>query len=201
MSMSLGFIIILIVIFGYISNWLNWKYLNYRVTHYLYYIGAFVHESSHALLCLITGAHIEEYKVFTSQPHVIHTKSKWPIVGNVLISSAPIFGGLLFIFLVNHFLLGDYFNLTNLNDNWFRLLNILHWQTWIMILLLVNIGAMIGPSFQDIKNVWPALIILLFIQFPALENICFLALSLILVNIVIQLVAILGLKIAKHFAR
>ena len=43
MSLSLGLVIVLIVVLGYASNWLNWQFLNYRLTHALYYIGAFVH--------------------------------------------------------------------------------------------------------------------------------------------------------------
>jgi len=209
MSLSLGFIILLIVLFGYISNWLNWRYLNYRITHYLYYIGAFVHESSHALLCIITGAKIEEFKVFTSQPHVIHRKSKWPIVGSVLISSAPIFGGLLFLFLVNHFVLGNFFTFNSIDvTSWQSVLNgplnlimqmnPIHWQSWVLLLLLVNVGAMLGPSFQDIKNIWLTLIILFFIQSSVLENVGLIALNLILVNIVIQVIVILIVKIISY---
>ena len=165
-----------------------------------------MHESSHALLCIVTGAKIEEFKVFSSQPHVIHGKSKLAFIGNLFISSAPIFGGLCFLFLVNHFVLGNFFTFNSISlANWQSVLNgplnlilqmnPIHWQSWVLLLLLINVGAMIGPSFQDIKNIWPALIVLLFIQFPALENICFLALTLILVNIVLQLVAILTLKV------
>lgn len=194
--MSLGLIIVLIVIFGYTSNWLNWRYLNHRFTQYLYYVGAFVHESSHALLCMITGAKILEFKVFTSQPHVIHNKSKLPLIGEFLISSAPIVGGLFFLFLVNHFLLKDHFTLMTPGSNWKDVLigpldvlsqiHILEWQTWVMVALFLNIGAMIGPSFQDIKNIWPILILAFFVRSPILEHLGLIALCLILVNILIQ---------------
>jgi len=207
--MSLGLIIIFIVFFGYISNWLNWRYLNYKLTRYLYYIGAAVHESSHALLCLVTGAKISEFKIFSSQPHVTHSRSKLPIVGNVLISSAPIFGGLAFLFLINHFLLGNYFTIsttsTDLYSSFiesFKLitqLNPLHWQSWVLVILFINVGAMLGPSFQDIKNMWPALIILLFIQLPVLNSLCLIALGLIFINIIIQVILILVLKVVGYF--
>jgi len=206
--MSLGLIILLIVIFGYISNWLNWRYLNYKITHYLYYIGAFVHESSHALLCIVTGAKIEEFKVFVAQPHVVHGKSKFAFIGNLLISSAPIFGGLLFLFLVNHFVLGNFFTFNSIDlTSWQNVfhgplnlimqMNPIHWQSWVLLLLLVNVGAMLGPSFQDIKNIWLTLIILFFIQSYALENIGLIALNLILVNILIQVVAVIIIALVK----
>ena len=198
--MSLGLIIILIVIFGYISNWLNWRYLNYKITRYLYYIGAFVHESSHALLCLVTGAKIDEFKVFSDQPHVIHRKPKLAFISNLFISSAPIFGGLLFLFLVDHFVLGNFLTLNSggIFTGPLKLimqLNPLHWQSWVMLLLLINAGAMIGPSFQDMKNVWLAVVVLFFVQSAPLENLGIVALDLILVNIILQIVVVVIVRL------
>ena len=203
--MSLGFTIILVVIFGYISNWLNWHYLNYKVNHLLYYVGAFVHESSHAIMCFVTGAKIYEFKVFSSQPHVTHGYSKIPFLGKILISSAPIFGGVFFLFLINHYVLKDYFIITTISANWENILveplrilsqmNLFGWQSWVMIFMLFNSGAMIGPSTQDIKNIWPIVILLFFISSPLFTGISLIALSLITVNIVIQIAIILFLKI------
>lgn len=203
--MSLGIVLILIVIFGYISNWLNWRFLNYKITRLLYYVGAFVHESSHAILCLATGAKVYEYKVLSSEPHVTHGRPRLPFIGNLLISSAPVFGGLLFLFLVDRYLLGGAFTPAAFNGQWSGLLSEplkllaqmrpLEWQSWVMVLLLINAGAMIGPSPQDIKNVWPLLIILLFVQSSFFTAIGVMALSLIVVNIAIQIVCVLCLKI------
>ena len=201
--MSLGIVIILITAFGYLSNTLNWRYLNNGVVRFLYYIGALVHETSHAVLCVLTGATIEEFTVFSDQPRVVHRKSKIPFVGELLISAAPIAGGLLFLFLVNRYLLGNYFIVPQVTDwnSWrivlsaalqfFLQINMLRWQSWVMILLLINAGAMLGPSTQDLKNVWPALVILLFINYPPLAAIGLVALVLILANIILQSIVIL----------
>ena len=94
--MNFGLAIVLVVTFGYLSNYLNWRFLNYKITHYLYYLGAIVHESSHAILCILTGAEISEFVVFSAQPHVTHSKSKIPVIGMFLLSSAPIYCGLFF---------------------------------------------------------------------------------------------------------
>ena len=94
--MSLGIVIVLIAALGYLSNTLNWRYLNFSVIRLLYYIGALVHETSHAVLCILTGAKIEEFTVFSDQPQVVHRPSKIPFLGELLISAAPIAGGLLF---------------------------------------------------------------------------------------------------------
>jgi hypothetical protein len=194
----LGVVIILITAAGYVSNELNWRFLNYRITRMLYYVGAFVHETSHAVLCVLTGAKIEEFKVFSSQPHVLHRKSKIPFLGELLISAAPIAGGLLFLFLVNHYLLGNYFAVSRGFTEPLTLLrqiNLLQWQSWVMIFLFFNVGAMLGPSTQDLKNIWPLLIVLLFVSSAFLVNFGLVALSLILVNIVIQVIAIAIVKI------
>jgi hypothetical protein len=200
--MNLGVIIILIAAFGYLSNTLNWRYLNFGVIRFLYYIGALVHETSHAVLCIFTGAKIREYTVFAEQPRVVHERSKLPVVGELLISAAPIAGGLLFLFLVNHYLLGNYFVLPQVADwhSWKSILgaplgflsqiNILQWQSWVMIFLLFNAGAMLGPSTQDLKNVWPVLVILLFVSYAPLAAFGLMALYLVIADIVLQLIVI-----------
>ena len=68
METNIGIIIIFIAALGYLSNVLNWRYLNNGVIRFLYYIGALVHETSHAVLCVLTGAKIEEFTVFSDQP-------------------------------------------------------------------------------------------------------------------------------------
>jgi hypothetical protein len=200
--MSLGIVIVLIAALGYLSNTLNWRYLNFSVIRLLYYIGALVHETSHAVLCILTGAKIEEFTVFSDQPQVVHRPSKIPFLGELLISAAPIAGGLLFLFLVNHYVLGNYFTLPQVANwhDWKSVLavplgflaqiNILQWQSWVMIFLLFNAGAMLGPSTQDLKNVWPMLIVLFFINSPLLARLGLAALGLILANIVLQFLAI-----------
>lgn len=206
-DVTLGIVILLITAFGYVSNFLNWRYLNYKITHLLYYIGALVHETSHAILCVFTGAKIKEFVVFSDQPHVTHQKSKLPFLGELLISAAPIAGGLLFLFLVNRFLLGDYFTMPaisfsswrdwrNLLDALLALLaqiNLLQWQSWVAIALSFNVGAMLGPSVRDLANVWPMLIILFFVRWPMLTNLGFVALGLICCNIILQVILMMFL--------
>lgn len=203
--MSLGMILVLVVLLGYLSNWLNWRFLNYRLTHYLYYIGAFVHESSHALACVLTGAKIQEFTVFSPQPHVIYRPSKIHFVGNLLISSAPVFGGLLFLYLLNHFAFNGYFAIVPPEATFegilwspFSLLSelrIFHVESLVMLLLLINVGAMIGPSLQDMKNMWFMLLLLFFVRISTLTQFGLVALSLILANIVLQgmLITLIGL--------
>lgn len=207
--MNSGLVILLIVLAGYASNWLNWRFLDFPLTRLLYYIGAFVHEGSHAILCVLTGAKISEFQVFSSQPHVTHGKPRLPLVGSTLISIAPLFGGLLFLFLVNRFALGGYFSFEAVFD-WRSLLReplellgqmrIHEWQSWALALLLLNVGAMIGPSARDIKNIWPAIVILFFIPVPVLAETGLFALSLIVAGILVQ-AALIACLYALRLAR
>jgi len=204
--MNLGILIIIISVLGYFSNYLNYSYLNYSLIHWLYHLGAIIHESSHALLCVLTGAKITKFKIFNRQPQVSHTSSKIPILGQTLISLAPLAGGFLFLYLINKYLLSNYLTINQMN-NWTELfkiplnilsqINIATWQGWVIILLSLNIGAMVGPSFQDLKNIWWVFIILFFIKWPWLINIGLIIIGLIITNIIIQLSLILLLKVFK----
>jgi len=204
--MNLGILIIIISILEYFSNYLNYSYLNYSLTRWLYYLGVIIHESSHAILCIFTGAKITNFKIFDKQPQVSHTKSKIPILGQSLISLAPMAGGFLFLYLINKYFLLNYLTINNVTSwseifsiplNILSQINIITWQGWIVILLSLNVGAMIGPSSQDLKNIWWVFIILFFIKWPFLINIGVIIIGLIITNIVIQLSLILLLKIFK----
>ncbi|MFH1401813.1 MAG: M50 family metallopeptidase [Parcubacteria group bacterium] len=208
--MNLGILIILIAILGYISNWLNWRYLNHPAVRFLYYCGTIVHELSHAIFCILTGAKITEFSVFSRQPHVVSLKPKIPFVGPFLVSLAPIIGGLFFLFALNKYFLEGYFimpQVLNLPDLFlapFHLLsqiNFSDWQSWLMILLFLNVGAMIGPSFSDLKNIWPLLIIAFFVKSVALIEICLLVASLVLTNLFIQTILIFITSLLKRIFR
>lgn len=207
---NIGFLIIIISIVGYFSNWLNVRWLNFRFTQWLYFLGAFVHELSHAIVCVLTGAKIIEFKVFSRQPHVSHLASRLPLIGQALISIAPIFGGLFFLYGVNHFWLNDYFVLSTPRDIWqmlalpvglFYQFNFIEWQSWLFLILMINSGAMIGLSWQDLKNFWPLLLVGLFINSTVIAPYLFLVISLLLCNIVLQLIIVLIIKTVLLFRR
>ncbi len=201
--MNFGVAIVAITALGCVSNWLNWRYLNYKITRLLYYLGAFIHETSHAVFCVLTGAKIVEYKVLSLQPRVVHTRSKLPFLGEPLISLAPIMGGLFFLYAVNRYFLAGYFSVPQFSG-WqdivagiirlFAQINLLQWQSWVMILLFFNLGAMIGSSPRDLRNIWPFIILSFFARL-ATANFALLVIALILTNIAIQTVLIIFLEI------
>jgi hypothetical protein len=203
---TIGIIIVVISALGYVSNSLNWRFLNYKINYLLYYLGAFIHESSHAIFCLLTFAKVSEYKVFVRQPHVSYSNSKLPLIGNLLISIAPIFGGLTVIFFVNkYFLAGQYIMPQFQNWQFFlsdflkfiKQIDITKWKNLLAIFLFLNIGAMIAPSSQDLKNVWFWIILLVFIPWPFFTHFGLLAVAFILINIIFQIILITIISMVK----
>ncbi len=196
MNFNLGILIISITVLGYFSNLLNGRFLNSCFVRWLYYVGAIIHELSHATLCVLTGAKIIDASIFSKSPHITHQKSKIPILGQALISLAPIAGGILFIILINHLLLNDFVVFKTINNiseipkyilEILNKLNFLKWQSLVFILLILNSGAMIGPSFQDLKNIWPLLIISFFIKSQFLSSILLGVISIIILNLLLQI--------------
>jgi hypothetical protein len=203
---TVGIIIIVISILGYISNWLNWRFLNYKINYLLYYLGTFIHESSHAVFCLLTGAKITEYKIFTKQPRVAYVNSRLPIIGNLLISIAPILGGLVFLFFVNKYFLTNQYIMPAFSDwrffsadflKFLKQINLLDWKNLVALFLFLNIGAMLAPSWQDLKNVWFLIIILIFIKWPLFTHLGLMAISFILIALIFQVILVVVVSIIK----
>ena len=205
-EITIGIFIFVISFLGYASNWLNWRFLNYKINYFLYYVGAFVHETSHAVLCVLTGAKISEYKVFVREPHVSYSNSKLPVIGNLLIAIAPMFGGLAALFLFNKYFLANHYVMPPFSvwKNFFvdfikllKQINTFQIKDIITILLFLNIGATIGPSWQDLKNVWPLILILAFIPWPFFTHLGLLAIAMILINIIFQILFIAVISVVN----
>jgi hypothetical protein len=207
---TIGIVIIAISLIGYFSNWINWRFLNYKINHLLYYFGAFIHESSHAILCLVTGARISEYKVITTQPHVTYSNSRLPILGNLLISIAPILGGLTFLFFINKYFLQNQFVMPPFSNWKFFLtdffkfigqIKLMKWQDLVAIFLFFNMGEMISPSWQDLKNVWVLIILLAFIPSLSIVHLGLIAIAFISMSIILQIILALIISLAKFILR
>ena len=203
---TIGIMIIVVSALGYLSNWLNWHFLNYKINHWLYYLGAFVHETSHAIVCLLVGAKISQYKVLTEQPRVVYSRPRLPIIGNLLISIAPMFGGLALLFFINKYFLVNQYLMPQFSNwhfflsdflNFLKQISLTNWKSLLTVFLLLNVGAMIGPSARDLKNVWILMIILLFIPWSFFTQLSLFAVALILMNIMLQIVLLLFISIVK----
>ncbi len=128
--------------------------------------GVIIHEFSHALGCLITGARIKSIKLFSSSgSYVAHTKAKIPIIGDMLISFAPVVGGILFVYLLTLIFNYDLAQLDlfkeSFQESLFQLIKgavsfsvnyYNQWQFWLFSYLTLSTIISLIPSKQDFKN-------------------------------------------------
>jgi hypothetical protein len=120
--------------------------------------GIIVHELSHAFACFITGAKITKISFFDKDGgSVEHHKSFIPVIGPILISTAPLVVGILiFYFLAKQINLEDYSNLQTIYLNFkllFKSIDFTSWQNILIIYLLLSIAVTMTPSYQDLTNI------------------------------------------------
>ncbi|PCJ56605.1 MAG: hypothetical protein COA79_18230 [Planctomycetota bacterium] len=118
--------------------------------------GIAIHEYSHAIACLLTGAPVSSITIFDKDGgSVVHGNPKIKIIGPVIIAMAPIAGALL-IFSLMGFLLNYPFNIkVNSFESFFKSLGNVPWTKWQVYLYLyacINLMMTIAPSKQDLKN-------------------------------------------------
>ncbi len=189
--MTIGIYLIIILALGYFSVNLRER-LKLKCLKPLTWLGIFVHEASHAIACFLTGGKVVGFKVSSTSGSVTHYKSRVPIVGPMLIAIAPLLGGLVVIGLINNFWLKTSLGFISSNI-WETFLsaiasfNFLTLETWILIILFLNVGVMLGPSVQDLKNIWPLVILSFFIKSDAVAQIFALVIVLITINIILFL--------------
>lgn len=126
--------------------------------------GIILHEFSHALLCVLTGAKISKIALFEKEGgSVQHTPPKIPIIGQILISLAPIAFGSTAIFFLSKKIGINEVDITALSMtkegliNFFRSsisgLDVHNLYTWIIVYLVLSIAVTLTPSIQDLRNI------------------------------------------------
>ncbi len=136
--------------------------------------GIIIHEFSHALACFLSGAKIREINLFSSQGgYVRHSSPKIPIIGKLLISFAPILGGIAALWLFAWFFnLGLVFDRVDFSQSFVQGIGVafqgipvfvqahwLSWQFWLFVYLTISIIICLVPSRQDFKNAFGGLLI------------------------------------------
>ncbi|WP_166828154.1 zinc metalloprotease [Thalassoroseus pseudoceratinae] len=156
----------------------------------LVFPGVLVHELSHYVACKLTGARVEKVQLFGRLPspdskpvyggYVMHGPSKLPLVGDLLISFAPVFGGLGTMTLLT-VLAGDPLGLDqspaeavsddalpqhNLQSAFWGMIftmgrlpmkiyeNFTSWSFWGYLYLTASMAVALAPSRQDFANSW-----------------------------------------------
>jgi hypothetical protein len=142
----------------------------------LYYIlrfpGVVIHECSHILGCLLTGAEIQKVVLFSEGGgSVTYARPKIPVLGDVIISTAPIFGIPLVLALCT-WVFAQYlgctfpvfpFPLDSVNllgglipgiVGMFEINLVIRFNPWFLLYLYLTLSLIlsVAPSLQDLRN-------------------------------------------------
>lgn len=128
---------------SYAANYWLSRIFRGKTYRYLIAPGVIVHEYSHAVGCVLTGARIREIRVFErTGGRVVHEESRLPF-GEGLISMAPIFGAALAAYLLARLLVPGFVGLADVEFS--------SWRFLLFTYLAASITAAMAPSGQDLK--------------------------------------------------
>ncbi len=167
------------ILFLVLSFTVNQMLCNY-LPRFLYlasvFPGVVLHEASHAVAVLITGGQISDINFFSSTGgHVGHTPSRVPVLGQFIISFAPLIVGLTAIFLLAKLIPMTQNGLINIPfSDWqlpkLSLMNGFHWWQIIVVYLLLSISVTLIPSRQDVSVSIAGILAMAFIAFVFYKN-------------------------------
>jgi len=98
------YVVILFVVLEFFSYLYSKLFAQLKFLRFSIILGIFLHEFSHYLACKLTFAKVRKFHISKKKGYVIHSKSKIPIVGGLIISFAPFFIGLISLFAVLYYL-------------------------------------------------------------------------------------------------
>ncbi|MDP4000537.1 MAG: hypothetical protein Q8Q11_03910 [bacterium] len=128
---------------SYAANYFLARVFVGRTYRFLIAPGVIIHEYSHALACILTGARIRTVRVFDERGgEVIHEPSRLPL-GEGLISVAPILGAAIATYLLAVALVPGFVGLGELQ--------ISSWQFFAFAYLASSITAAMAPSAPDLR--------------------------------------------------
>ncbi|MFA5070523.1 MAG: M50 family metallopeptidase [Patescibacteria group bacterium] len=165
----------LLIILSYLLGRLWSRILPGKKYRFFVAPGVIVHEFSHALACIMTGAKVTRISLFSADGGFVeHTRSRLGFLGAVLIALAPVFGGALFLWLLSRwfgfaldFKVIEFSSniLGNIRSLFFSAWNLLisgagDWRFWIFAYLIVSLSVALAPSKQDFMNAFLGLLFL-----------------------------------------
>src|SRR3989344_339146 len=194
--MTVGIYIIIILILGYFSVYLRERYLNLKWLVPFTWLGIFIHESAHALFCLLTGGKVINFHVTAREGYITHFRPRVPVIGPLVTAIAPLIFSLIIIGILNHFWLKTSLCVTSFNiwENFINVvyaLNPLTWPAWELLIIFLNIGVMMGPSVEDLKSIWLLVLLSFFIHSQSLAQVLSLVIAMIIVNVILFLLILL----------
>lgn len=134
--------------------------------------GIILHELSHALLCLLTGAKIKSISFFDKEGgSVKHESPKLPFFGQIFISLAPFVSGVIAIYFLSRWLGIRESGIDLTNPNYTGLLahikdlisriNFSSYTNWLILYLALSVIVTMTPSKQDFRNIAIPLILII----------------------------------------
>ncbi len=166
---SLALAAIAFLIFSYWANQLLLSILPRPVYLAVMFPGVVIHEASHLLFAVVTATPVSEVKFFSSTGgHVIHGQPRIPVLGQFVISFAPLVVGITIIyFLLSLLPLSAGISYTipystfaipvpGLTQGW-GLINLV----WIYLILSISLTLM--PSKQDVLSSLAGVLVLAFV--------------------------------------
>lgn len=135
-------LLLTVLLLSYAANYCLARIFTGKTYRYLIAPGVIVHEYSHALGCVLTGARIKEIRVFDERGgRVVHEEPRFAF-GQGVISVAPIFGAAIVVYLLAVLLVPEFVGL--------REFEISSWQFFAFSYLAASITAAMAPSKQDL---------------------------------------------------
>lgn len=180
--------------------------------------GVILHETGHAIACILTGTKIHRIRLFKRDGgDIMHDVPKIPVIGQLLITMAPLVIGMFaIVFLAARIMDIEKLKIgTDIRDFWpflFSVVGAVKWShliSWVWIYLILSIGSTMMPSMQDFRNSWFSLLVfvvaiavifrlphllvpanaLAVSLMPSLILICFILLILLLISLLIYLLS------------
>lgn len=201
--MTIGIYILIILALGYISVYIRERWLNLKWIRPFTWLGIFIHESCHAIACVITGGQVTGFRVTSREGYITHFRPKVPIIGPMVTAIAPMLGSLIIMGILNHFWLKTSLGISSINI-WETFLKVganfnpFTWQAWVLLIIFLNIGVMMGPSIDDLKSIWPLALISFLIKSESLAKMLALIIVMIGINILLFLLILLIRKLLNR---
>ena len=201
------FFVVVIVLVSFLINY----FLSHSVIGSGYRVfvapGVIIHEFSHAIFCVLTGAKIRSISLFDKDGgRVEHEKPKIPVLGQILISLSPILIGTLIIYFLSKMIglkdIGIQFNsLADINIyNYFvTVINNLKFsdiKTWIIMYVIISVAVTMTPSTKDIANIAISLVVglivlCLIVHYTAINFVTFFIMSPMVVTFLVTVLLLL----------
>jgi len=180
--------IFFIIINSYFLN-RNISVINYTFYLVLSFPGIVIHETSHMLGCIITGAKVVDVSFFSVKGGFVkHTRSALGYIGEAIISVMPIIIGLGFIWSLLYLLKSD---ISQINLRWALILT----QVFIFY-FLISIFLTLTPSVQDIQNAFLGILVLSVVSLLLLQKFDSQFLATINNNLIIISISMLAANLA-----